>query len=102
MLKENLYLANLVRARAQRVIVIIIAPDVNIQPLAIAYQRANSAFRSGAAWSSPSKPARAQRTQVLPEGPRQGIMVRDPASPGVACFTSVPRGSLLARHWRSK
>jgi hypothetical protein len=73
-----------------------------VQPLAVACPRANSAFLSGAARVSASKPARAQRAQEQQEGPRLGFSVRDPASPGVACFASVPLCALLARHWRSK
>jgi len=53
--------------------------------------------RSGA-----ERPGRAQRTQVRQEGPQPGFLVVDPASPGVACFTSVPRGSMSAKHGRSK
>jgi hypothetical protein len=76
--------------------------SAQLQPLAIACPRANSAFPSGAARGSASKPARAQRAQMLPEGPCLGFSVRDPASPGVACFTSVPQRALLARCGRSK
>ena len=33
---------------------------------------------------------------MVPEGPGRGFLVRDLASPGVACSTLVPRRALLA------
>ncbi len=54
------------------------------------------AFRALAPRGSASVPARESLARVLPVGPGRRFSARDPASPGVACSTLVPRRALLA------
>jgi hypothetical protein len=59
------------------------------------------AFRALAPRGSASVPAWESLALVLPVGPGRSFSARDPASPGVACSTLVPRRALLAARGRS-
>jgi hypothetical protein len=59
------------------------------------------AFRAQAPSGSASVPARESLALVRPVGPGLSFSSRDPASPGVACSTLVPRRALLAGRGRS-
>ena len=64
-------------------------------------QRAAPSAPGPAPWGSASVPARESPARVLPVGPGRRFSARDPASPGVACSTLVPRRARLANAQRA-
>jgi hypothetical protein len=76
------------------------APCSAKQPLHNVRQ-GSQAIRARAPWGSASVPAPGSPARVRPTGPSRRFSARDPASPGVACSTLVPRRARLARTRRS-